>query len=95
MFAKKLDQGWIGTIAASVALTVGATAITAIPTGVFMGPVTAEFHWTRGQYFLVTAIASIVGAFIIPYLGHLADRIGVRPVMMPGDRKSTRLNSSH
>jgi MFS family permease len=81
---KRLDQGWVVTIAASVALTVGATAITAIPTGVFMGPVISEFHWSRGQYFLVTAIASIMGAFSIPYLGHLADRIGVRRVMLPG-----------
>lgn len=80
----RLTPGWTVTIAASVALTTGATAITAIPTGMFMRPVIADFHWTRGQYFLVTAIASITGAFIIPFLGRLADRIGVRPVMLPG-----------
>ncbi len=81
---KRLSEGWVVTVASSVALTVGATAITAIPTGLFMKPVIAEFHWSRGQYFLVTAIASIVGAFIIPFLGRLADRIGVRQVLLPG-----------
>jgi predicted MFS family arabinose efflux permease len=45
----------------------------------FVGPLTHEFGWTRGQIAGATALSGI-GAFAAPVVGYLIDRFGVRVV---------------
>ena len=41
----------------------------------------AEFGWTRGE-FATAAGLGVIGGLAIPFLGRLADRVGVRPVIV-------------
>jgi MFS family permease len=65
-------------------LAVGAGAVNSQVQSLFLGPVTQEFHWTRGQFFIVSIPATMVGAVVMPLLGLAADRWGIRKVHIPG-----------
>ncbi len=49
----------------------------------FVVPLTREFGWTRGEMASASAF-SLIGAFSAPLVGRLADRFGVRPVLVAG-----------
>lgn len=69
---------------AFVALTVGAASVTAFTQGLFLGPVSAELHWSKSQFFAGFAVAGIVDAAVMPLFAALADRIGIRRVLLGG-----------
>jgi MFS family permease len=50
----------------------------------FVQPLQAAFGWSRGDIALALN-ASLVGAFAAPIVGRLADRYGVRPVLLAGN----------
>lgn len=52
-------------------------------TGIFQAPITAEFGWTRTQYFLVTPISVLGTIAAAPLVGAALDRFGVRRVVLP------------
>jgi MFS family permease len=47
-------------------------------------PMTKEFGWTVREFTYATTALMWVGACTVPFLGHLADRIGVRPIIITG-----------
>lgn len=49
----------------------------------FVVPLTEAFGWTRGEMASASAF-SLVGAFCAPVVGRLADKCGVRPVLVTG-----------
>jgi MFS family permease len=70
-------------LAAMLGMATGNGAILLFATGVFQAPITAEFHWTRTQYFAAVQM-SIPGTILMaPFIGALLDRIGVRRVVLP------------
>lgn len=78
------NNGWIIVFASMAALTVGSTSILSYAHNVFLKPMTAEFHWTRAQYFSAFSITGVIGAFLPPFIGRAADRWGVKRVLLPG-----------
>jgi hypothetical protein len=80
------DPRW-GRVAVVVgsffALVVSPFAILPQTNGLFVGPVTQEFGWTRTVFFLGPTIASF-SAGVLPFLGWLGDRVGIRPVLLIG-----------
>ncbi len=51
--------------------------------GVFIKPLSEEFGWDRAQLSGASGMASLASAVTVPFVGMLADRWGVRRVMMP------------
>lgn len=72
-------EGW--RVVAGAALALG----TALPiwnyvSSLFVVHLTGEFGWTRGQLASATA-AAFIGSLAGPFVGKLADNVGVRPVL--------------
>ena len=77
-FVSELRRGWRPALGATLAMGVG-TSLFLLTSGLFMKPLGAEFHWTRGQIG-AAAFASVLGAVAIPVAGWLSDRFGPRRV---------------
>jgi MFS family permease len=70
--------GWWIVFACAVALATGVTSLMGFTLGIFMGPFESEFGWTRTEVTFGLTLATIVGLFVAPVAGRLADRFGVR-----------------
>lgn len=70
-------------LASFVALIFSGTALIIYVQSIYLEPMIAEFGWSRAQYFLPLTIGGILGAITAPYFGHLADRFGVRRLLLP------------
>lgn len=53
-------------------------------TGVFLGPMTEEFGWTRSEFVLAASLGFGVGGISGFFIGPLIDRYGARPIMLAG-----------
>jgi len=62
----------------------GILAITFYTQGLFAGPVTEEFGWSRGQFFLGFTIMQVTGLVTAPTVGSIVDRFGPRKVGIVG-----------
>lgn len=66
-----------------VGMMFGISAIPFYTLGVFAGPITQETGWTM-QQFQTAFTFIIVGTVLGPFLGHLSDKYGARPVAIIG-----------
>jgi MFS family permease len=64
-------------------LATGAGAVMLFSTGLFQGPLIAEFGWTRTQYYYAVQITAPIAIVSSPLAGMLIDRYGVRRVVLP------------
>jgi len=71
-------------LACFLGLSVGASPVLIYTMGVFLGPLTQEFGWTRATYFLPLMIAGLFGAVATLLVGAAADRYGVRSLLLGG-----------
>jgi sugar phosphate permease len=77
---KRPFYGW--TIVGIVALLSFAGGVETNPVlGVFQGPVTEEFGWSRAMFTLPMAIGSFAGGVLALVIGPLMDRYGARVIM--------------
>ena len=53
--------------------------------GTFLIPVTTEFGWSRSAFAMTLTIVSLIGVFMFPIAGGIADRYGARPVVIVGN----------
>ncbi len=53
--------------------------------GAFLIPVTSEFGWSRSSFAIVLTLVSIIGVVMLPLAGRVADRYGVRRVVLTGN----------
>ena len=67
----------VGSIFASAMLVYGSI-------GLVILPMTQEFGWSRTAFSFATSAQMWCGALAVPFLGRLADRVGVRPVILVG-----------
>jgi len=74
--------GWKVLLAAMLGVAFGASPIPFNTIGFFMGPLNAEFGWSRAEIAAGVTIFGIVASLLAPVFGSLADRYGVRPVAL-------------
>jgi MFS family permease len=77
-------KGWKPLAAATIGTMCGIMTITIYTQGFFVGPVTKEFGWSPGQFFLGFTIVTFVGFFFAPIIGVLAKKYGIRLLGMLG-----------
>lgn len=65
-------------LAAVIGTMCGMITITNYTQTFFVGPVTQEFGWSKGQFFLGFTCMMVTGLVTAPLFGALADRFGVR-----------------
>ena len=53
--------------------------------GMFLVPIAESLHWPRSMVSLSLVLVSVAGVAAYPVAGHLADRVGVRPVALVGN----------
>lgn len=70
-------------VACALGLAFGYSAIGLVSFGVFVGPLSEEFGWGRGDMSLGLTLMSIVIVILSPVAGGLIDRFGVRRVLLP------------
>jgi MFS family permease len=78
--AQEWRQGWRAVAATGVGMATGIS-LYAYLTSLFLGPYQAAFGWTRGDV-AGAAYFTLAGGLLTPLLGRLADRFGVRPVIV-------------
>jgi len=75
---QEFRSGWKLLLAAAVGTMCGLMTITNYSQGFFVGPVTAEFGWSKAQFFLGFTVMMVSGLVTAPIVGSLADRYGAR-----------------
>jgi len=80
---KKFFYGWYVVLAAAVGLLLGFAPIFVYCFGVFIKPLTAEFHASRTNISFAFSLTNIMLAVSSPFVGRLVDRFGPRKVIIP------------
>jgi MFS family permease len=75
--------GWRVALASSVCVLVGFASLLVYTFGVFLKPVSAEFHWSRQAVSSAFGVAALSVAACSPLLGALLDRYPVRRIILP------------
>ncbi len=76
-------QGWRVVAAAHLGVMVSFGSLLVYTFGIFLKPLTAEFHWSREEVSRAFALAAITIAVVSPFLGIALDRFGPRRVVLP------------
>jgi MFS family permease len=72
----RIHYAWIMVILSAVIFAVMAARFYTF--GVFLLPLSEEFHWSRGSISLAISAASIIGGILSIYIAQLSDRYGPR-----------------
>jgi MFS family permease len=75
-------RGWRVLLASSLGVACGASPIPLYAIGVLAVPLTEEFGWGRADVMLAILPLTLALVVSVPFIGALADRIGVRPVVL-------------
>jgi MFS family permease len=78
-----LDRDWLAVVASAVGLMLSVGSLTIYTFGVFVGPLSAEFKWSRTELFGAVAISQYALALSVPFWGYLIDRLGPRSALVP------------
>jgi MFS family permease len=81
---REFERGWRPLAASILGNAGGILAITFYTQGLFAGPVSAAFGWTRSDFFLGFTIMQFCGLVTAPLAGSLVDRFGPRIVGIAG-----------
>src|SRR3546814_4967379 len=63
--------------------------------GLFLPQMSVDIGISRSDFGLAMALQNLLFGLVQPFVGAIADKHGAGRVVLAGDRKSTRLNSSH
>ena len=74
-------KGWQVVAVALVAYVLGAAGMF-FAFGLFIKPLSSEFHWSREAISGFTSISGVMYAVASPFLGRLADRFGMKRVIL-------------
>ena len=77
------DRNWSVVGASTIGLTFSLGTLLLYTFGVFVGPLTREFGWTRTQLSGALAMSQYTFALTAPVWGLLIDRFGPRAVLLP------------
>ena len=82
---RDLDEfrdGWRVVLASALGVGIGLTGAPFYTLGIFLGPLGAQFHWSRAQLSAGALCLHMGYAFTAPFVGRLIDRVGVRRVAL-------------
>jgi MFS family permease len=74
---------WLVVLGSMFALVVGNGPIILFTFGVLVLPISAEFDWPRSALASAVVVSHVTGGLMMPFMGTLMDRIGVRRVALP------------
>ena len=80
---KDLDRDWLSVAASAVGLILSVGTLSIYTFGVFVGPLSNEFGWSRTELFGALAISQYALALSAPFWGFLTDRFGPRLLILP------------
>jgi MFS family permease len=80
--ASEFRRGWRVLLASSLGVACGASPIPLYAIGVLAVPLTEAFGWGRADVMLAILPLTLALVVSVPFIGALADRIGVRPVVL-------------
>lgn len=80
----EIRRYWHILLAAMIGTGCGLLSITFYTQGLFFQPVTAEFGWTRAEFFTSYMVLMLLGVVTGPLVGRLVARFGVRRVGLFG-----------
>ncbi len=83
LFRNSVAAGWFVVFGSTLALIVGNGPIILFTFGVLLQPISAEFGWPRGSLAAAVVTSHITGAVMMPFVGILVDRFGVKRVALP------------
>lgn len=75
-------DGW--PLVLTAALGCAFAASHAVTMGTFVGPLTAEFGWSRGEVTAGVSIGALGSILLVPALGRIVDKIGARKIGLLG-----------
>ena len=81
---RPIFYGWVVVATAALGLFFSGAPIVVYSFGVFLKPLTQEFHVGRGAISLAFTIHNFIGAGCAPFAGRLVDRFGAKRVILPG-----------
>jgi len=76
--------GWRVVLTAGLGLALGYAPIIVYSLGIFLKPLTREFHSSRSNISLAFTLANVAQALVSPQVGRWADRWGARRVILVG-----------
>lgn len=82
MIHEEFRKGWKALFAGVIGVTTGASPIPFNVLPIVIGPIHFAMGWSFLQISIGITIYGMVGAFLAPAVGALADKIGVKPVAM-------------
>ena len=80
----EFTYGWKSLLAATIGTMCGIFTLTNYTQGFFVGPVTSEFGWSAPQFFLSYTVLMCSGLLTGPFIGFIAQRVGLRTVGIVG-----------
>jgi predicted MFS family arabinose efflux permease len=80
--AEEWRRYWPMVVAASMGF--GFFSVMQVYTGIFMGPVSEEFGWSKTELTAGLSLSSIIVMVLSPFFGVLIDRWGTRRLVLPG-----------
>jgi MFS family permease len=82
-YREHVNAGWLVVFGSTLALIVGNGPIILFSFGVLLQPVSAEFGWQRSVLASAVVVSHISGALMMPFVGTLVDRFGVKRIALP------------
>jgi MFS family permease len=83
LYRERVSTGWLVVFGSTLALIVGNGPIILFTFGVLLQPISAEFGWQRSVLASAVVVSHIAGAVMMPFVGTLVDRFGVKRVALP------------
>ena len=80
---EKVSAGWLAVLGSTLALIVGNGPIILFTFGVLLQPISAEFGWQRSVLATALVTSHVTGALMMPFVGTVIDRVGVRRIALP------------
>src|SRR5436190_17633568 len=74
-------RDWLVPVGGTLGMIVGNGPISVFAFGIFIGPLEAEFGWSRASLGVAIALCALLSAITLPFIGLLMDKFGVRRPM--------------
>ena len=79
---REFRYGWPVVLSSALGIALGMSPLPFYTIGVFAGPFMQEFGWTISQVMSALAVFTMGALFAAPLVGYVADRVGVRKVVL-------------